>query len=181
MKEWDYKSELDWLLLDYPAHNGLLEFSKALNKFYKNTPPLWQDDDSWKGFSWISNDDYRQSVIAFRRIDDDGNELIVVCNFVPVQRENYKIGVPQEGSYTLVFDSDDVKYGGSGKSLKKVKTTDFEMHGFDQSVTLTLPPLSVQYYRYTPRKPRTKKETAEPVEAEVTTPKKRGRSKKSET
>ena len=181
MKEWDYKSELDWLLLDYPAHNGLLEFSKALNKFYKNTPPLWQDDDSWKGFSWISNDDYRQSVIAFRRIDDDGNELIVVCNFVPVQRENYKIGVPQEGSYTLVFDSDDVKYGGSGKSLKKVKTTDFEMHGFDQSVTLTLPPLSVQYYRYTPRKPRTKKETAEPIEAEVTTPKKRGRSKKSET
>ena len=179
MKEWDYKTELDWLLLDYPAHSTLLEFSKALNKFYAATPALWQNDDSWEGFSWISNDDYRQSVIAFRRIDDDGNEIIAVCNFVPVGRENYKIGVPCEGTYSLVFDSDDVKFGGSGTALKKVKTEEYTMHGFEQSVTLTLPPLSVQYYRYTPRKPRAAKApTAEKAPAEKK-PAKRGTSKKS--
>ena len=157
MKEWDFKTELDWLLLDYPAHRTLLEFSKALNRFYRETPALWENDDSWKGFSWISNDDYRQSVIAFRRIDDNEDEIIAVCNFVPVGREEYKIGVPYPGTYTLVFDSDATAFGGSGTALKKVESQEFGMHGFDQSIALTLPPLSVQYFRYTPKKPRAKK------------------------
>ncbi len=180
MKEWDYKSELDWMLLDYPAHDALLSFSKALNQFYINTPALWQNDDSWKGFSWISNDDYRQSVIAFRRMDDDGNELIAVCNFVPVKRENYRIGMPQAGTYTLVFDSDAEVYGGSGMAEKKLKTAEEPMHGFEQSAAFTLPPLSVQYYRYTPRKPRAKKTEAQPAPAPEEAPKKKcGRPKKS--
>ncbi len=161
MKEWDFKSELDWLLLDYPAHKTLLSFSKALNKFYRDTPALWENDDSWKGFSWISNDDYRQSVIAFRRIDDNGDEIIAVCNFVPVGREDYKIGVPYAGTYTLVFDSDAKEFGGSGSALKKVESQEFGMHGFDQSIALTLPPLSVQYLRFTPKKARAKKSAAD--------------------
>ncbi|MBR6760537.1 MAG: 1,4-alpha-glucan branching protein GlgB [Oscillospiraceae bacterium] len=154
MKEWDYKTELDWMLLQYPAHQQLLEFSKALNRFYLNTSALWQNDDSWGGFSWISNDDYRQSVIAFRRIDDSGNEIVAVCNFVPVQREEYRIGVPYAGTYRLVMDSDAAEFGGSGAALTSVRTKKLPMHGFDQSVALTLPPLSVQYYRCTPRKKR---------------------------
>ncbi len=157
MKEWDYQSELDWMLLDYPAHAQMLNFSKALNKFYRNTAPLWQNDDSWSGFSWISNDDYRQSVIAFRRMDDNGDEIVAVCNFVPVQRENYKIGVPYTGTYRLVMDSDAAEFGGSGVALASVKTQKESMHGFDQCVALTLPPLSVQYYHCKPRKTRTPK------------------------
>ena len=164
-REWNYKSELEWFMLDYPNHKLLLDFSKALNKFYRETPPLWENDDSWKGFSWISNDDYRQSVIAFRRIDDSGNEIIAVCNFVPVGREDYKIGVPYAGTYTLVFDSDAEAFGGSGTALKKVRSEEFPMHGFDQSIALTLPPLSVQYFRYTPPKSCAKK-TDEPAAAE---------------
>ncbi|MCR4759130.1 MAG: 1,4-alpha-glucan branching protein GlgB [Oscillospiraceae bacterium] len=160
-REWNYKSELEWFMLDYPNHKTLLEFSKALNKFYRENAPLWENDDSWKGFSWISNDDYRQSVIAFRRIDDSGNEIIAVCNFVPVGREHYRIGVPQAGTYTLVFDSDAAAFGGSGTALKKVKSEEEPMHGFDQSIALTLPPLSVQYFKLTPKKTRTKKSDPE--------------------
>ena len=106
MKEWDYKSQLDWNLMDFESHRDLLSFSEKLNKFYVENSPLWQDDDSWSGFSWISNDDYKQSVIAFRRIDDNGDEIIAVCNFVPVERHDYRIGVPFKGRYKLVFNSD---------------------------------------------------------------------------
>ncbi|MBQ8920658.1 MAG: 1,4-alpha-glucan branching protein GlgB [Oscillospiraceae bacterium] len=158
-REWDYKSQLEWFMLDYPNHSTLLEFSKALNKFYRENPPLWENDDSWKGFSWISNDDYRQSVIAFRRLDDSGNEIVAVCNFVPVRRDDYKIGVPYAGAYTLVFDTDAEAFGGSGAALKKVESDEFGMHGFDQSIALTLPPLSVQYYKFTPKKKRAAKKT----------------------
>ena len=159
-REWDYKNELEWFMLDYPNHSNLLGFSKALNKFYKENAPLWENDDSWKGFSWISNDDYRQSVIAFRRIDDSGEEIIAVCNFVPVKRENYKIGVPYTGTYTLVFDTDAKEFGGSGEALKKVESEEFGMHGFDQSIALTLPPLSVQYFKLVPKKKHAKTEPA---------------------
>ncbi len=167
MKEWNYQSELDWMLLQYPAHQKLHAFSKALNRFYLEHPALWRNDDSWKGFSWISNDDYRQSVISFRRIGEEGEELYVVCNFVPVQRENYRIGVPYEGTYTLVFDSDAVEFGGSGVALKKVKAEEEPMHGFDLSISLTLPPLSVQYFRCTPKRSKAKTSTAKQSDAKA--------------
>ncbi|MCQ2416560.1 MAG: 1,4-alpha-glucan branching protein GlgB [Oscillospiraceae bacterium] len=156
-REWNYKEELEWFVLDTPEHKQVHEFAKTLNKLYLDTPAFWENDDSWKGFSWISNDDYRQSVIAFRRIDDSGNEIIAVCNFVPVAREHYKIGVPYEGTYSLVLDSDAKEFGGSGMALKQVKSEEFGMHGLEQSVELTLPPLSVQYYKLTPKKTRAKK------------------------
>ena len=163
-REWDYQSQLEWFMLDYPNHSDLLNFSKALNRFYLENAPLWQNDDSWKGFSWISNDDYRQSVIAFRRIADDGEEIVAVCNFVPVRRENYRIGVPFKGTYQLVFDSDAKEFGGSGTVPKSVQAEEYGMHGFDQSVVLTLPPLSVQYYKL--KKKNTRKKDAESVTAE---------------
>ena len=153
--EWNYETQLDWELLELPEHKRMEQFSQDLNRFYLEHSPLWQDDYSWQGFSWISHDDYQQSVIAFRRIDDAGKEIIAVCNFCPVQRNDYKIGVPKEGSYALAFNTDDKKYGGSGITESKFRTLPISMHGFEQCVSLTLAPLSVIYLTFTPPKKRT--------------------------
>ena len=158
VKEWNYKTELDWGLLETDQHKQMQDFVSKLNKFYLENSSLWQNDDSWNGFSWISHDDYKQSVIAFRRIDDSGNEIIAVCNFVPVQREDYKIGVPFEGIYNQVFSSDGKEFGGSGVINSKIKTIDEPMHGYDQSISLTIPPSSVLYFKGTPKKVKAKKE-----------------------
>lgn len=157
MKEWDFKTQLDWNLMEFDAHKQMLKFSEKLNKFYVENPPLWENDDSWNGFSWISNDDYKQSVIAFRRFDDNGDEIIAVCNFVPVERKDYKIGVPQKGRYKLVFNTDALEFGGTGVTEKSFKTTHYAMHGFDESISMTLAPLSVIYLKFAPVKKRTPK------------------------
>lgn len=144
--EWNYEQELDWLLLEYPQHQKMQDFFKAINHFYLETPALWQIDFSWEGFSWISNDDYNQSVISFRRIDKSGNEIITVCNFLPVLREEYKIGVPFDGIYSELFTSDAQQFGGNGISNgDSISTLSQPMHGYEQSVSLTLPPMSVLF------------------------------------
>jgi 1,4-alpha-glucan branching enzyme len=148
--EWDFKKGLDWLLLDYDMHKKLQKYFKDINHFYKDTPAMWQVDHSWEGFSWISADDNDNSVIAFRRIDEKGKELIAVCNFTPVERENYRIGVPQKGNYKIVFNSDDEIYGGEGRGQKdKIKAEKTAMHGFEQSLSLDLPPMSTIYLKKT--------------------------------
>lgn len=148
--EWNYKQGLDWLLLDYDAHKQLQTYFKELNHFYKANAPLWQVDHSWEGFSWISADDSDNSVISFRRIDAKGKEIIAVCNFTPVARENYKIGVPAKGNYKIVFNSDDQKYGGTGKTQpEKIKWQKEGMHGFEQCISLDLPPMSTIYLQKT--------------------------------
>lgn len=149
--EWNFEKQLDWDCLKDEGHKNLELFTQSLNKFYIENAPMWQNDDSWQGFSWISNDDYKQSVIAFRRFDDKGKEIIVVCNFVPVERIDYKIGVPYEGEYELVFNSDDVRFGGSGMTAKKMKSQSYMMHGFDDSISLDLAPLSVIYLKPIPK------------------------------
>ena len=165
MSEWNYKAQLDWNLLNFDAHKTMQKFSEKLNKFYMDNPPLWQDDDSWNGFGWISNDDYKQSIISFRRIDDNDEEIIAVCNFVPVERQNYRIGVPYKGRYKLVFNTDAVEFGGSGITEKTFKTDSVPMHGNDNSITMTLAPLSVIYLRYVPVKKRESKPKQEIVTA----------------
>jgi len=152
--EWNYQTQLDWNLLSDDMHAQMLLFTEKLNKFYLENSPLWQNDDSWTGFNWISNDDYKQSVIAFRRIDDNGDEIIAVCNFVPVERTDYKIGVPKKGRYKLIFNSDAIEFGGSGITQKSYTSKHYSMHGFDDSISLTLAPLSVIYLKHTPVKPR---------------------------
>ncbi|MBQ9414817.1 MAG: 1,4-alpha-glucan branching protein GlgB [Clostridia bacterium] len=144
-KEWDFQTELDWLLLEYDAHRQFHGFTKALNHFYLEQSPLWENDFSWEGFSWIAHDDYTQSIIVFRRIDRQGNELVVLCNFNPVKREHYRIGVPEADAYREVFTTDDEAFGGSGVKNGLVKTDKEPMHGFDRSIELTVPPLSVIY------------------------------------
>ncbi len=157
-KEWDYQSGLDWLLLDYEQHRMTQHYVKMLNHFYKDNKPLWADDFTWEGFQWIAADDNQNSVVAFRRIDPKGEELVVVCNFTPVQRNEYRIGMPKAGWYSLVFNSDAKEYGGFGVPVKGFRTKKEGMHGLENSAALTLPPLSVQVYKLkTPAKPRNKK------------------------
>ena len=152
--EWDYKKELDWILLQYPAHQKLHHFFKEMNRFYLEMPPLWEVDYSWEGFNWISNDDYSQSVIAFRRIGKDGKEIIAVCNFVPVERENYKIGVPVPGIYTEIFNTDSVEFGGNGiTNGDTIRSEKEPMHNCDESISLHLPPLSVIFLRCRRKRP----------------------------
>ena len=162
-KEWDYESGLDWLLLDYDSHRMLQHYSKTLNHFYLETPALWENDFSWDGFSWIAHDDYSQSVIAFRRMDNHGHEIIAVCNFTPVKREQYRIGVPAHGVYSEVFNSDAAEFGGSGVINGTVESELTPMHGFAQSVSLTLPPLSVLYFKLKRSKALPKPRTARKV------------------
>ena len=146
--EWNYEQELDWPLLDKPQHQMLHQFFKDLNHFYLDTPSLWEIDFSWEGFSWISNDDYTQSVIAFRRIDKAGNEVIIVCNFLQAERDNYAIGVPFEGTYAEIFSSDSAVYGGSGiTNGSDIHSAKKPMHGCEQSIHLTLPPMSVIFLK----------------------------------
>lgn len=148
--EWNYEKGLDWLLLDYPKHRALQNYFKKINEFYKVNPAFWQIDYSWEGFSWISSDDKDNSVIAFRRIDEKGKEIIVVCNFTNVERCDYRIGIPKKGAYKIVFNSDDVDFGGEGKGNKgKLKTESINMHGFEQSISLDLPPMSAIYIKKT--------------------------------
>ncbi|MGN0556560.1 MAG: alpha amylase C-terminal domain-containing protein, partial [Acutalibacteraceae bacterium] len=143
----------DWLLLDYDAHRQMKDYVRDLNRFYKKHPPFWQIDFSWEGFSWIASDDNEQSIIAFRRIDDEGKEVIAVCNFAPVDRTDYRIGVPEAGEYKLIFNSDDEKYGGRGVAVKKkARTADRPMHGYAQSIALNIPGLSTLYLEQTAAK-----------------------------
>ena len=163
--EWDEKKPLDWMLLSYDKHRQLQDYVKDLNHLYRDTPALWQVDYSWEGFQWIVPDDSKQSVIAFLRRDAAGKMLLVVCNFNPVLRQGYQMGVPNPGSYKEILNSDDKKYGGSGVTNGTVKAEKGEMHGFEQHISLTLPPLSTVYFQVpAARKPRAKK-TAEAADA----------------
>ena len=146
--EWDYKKQLDWLLLDYEQHRKMKEFTKQLNKFYLDSSPFWEIDYSWEGFDWISNDDNSQSIIAFRRINKAGEEIIAVCNFVPVGRTEYRIGVESLGSYRRIFTTDDIKFGGNTPPRRAgYKAEKMPMHGKDYSIAIDIPPMSVSFFK----------------------------------
>ena len=135
------------MLLGYDKHTELQTYVKTLNAFYKEHPAFWQVDYSWEGFQWIVPDDSQQSVIAFLRKDTSGKQILVVCNFNPVLREGYTLGAPVAGSYKEILNSDDAEFGGSGAVHNKaVRTHKKPMHGFEQSITITLPPMSTLYF-----------------------------------
>ena len=138
-KDWAYEEGLDWLLLDFDKHKKLQQFSKELNHFYKAHPELWEIDYSWEGFSWISSDDNRNSTIAFRRMSKEGKEIIGIFNFTPVEHEEYRIGIPEKGTYKVIFDSNLKKYGGGKARLSGTyKSAKKPMHGFEQSIRIKL-------------------------------------------
>ncbi len=147
--EWDYKKALDWHLLEYPRHMELSRFVRDLNRFYLQDQALWQLDTCQDGFSWIAHDDAAQNIIAFRRIARDGSEVIVVCNFAPVVREKYRIGVPKPGVYHEVLNSDAQDYGGWGHANSPANSTNVPMHGYQQSFVMTVPPLAAVFMKLT--------------------------------
>ena len=146
-KEWNYKTGLDWDILQFEEHRRYSEFVKALNVFYKENSPLWEIDYDWSGFSWISNDDYKNSIIVFRRINSKGDELIAVCNFLPQEQEVYSFGVPYYADYKEVFSTDDKKFGGSGLANRTFKAKCEAMHGLDYSITMKIPAMSAIFLK----------------------------------
>ncbi|MBQ1390057.1 MAG: 1,4-alpha-glucan branching protein GlgB [Clostridia bacterium] len=146
--EWNYESQLTWEVLDYDRHRQLKQFFKEMNILYKETPPLYEIDSSWEGFQWICHSDYKQSVLVFRRIALNGDEIICICNFQPMLRENYIIGVPYPGTYEEFFSTDKEEYGGSGfTNGSKIKSVNESCHGLEDSISVVLPPMSALYLR----------------------------------
>ena len=144
--EWNYKQGLDWLLLDYDKHRQLQGFTRELNNFYNEHSELWEIDYSWEGFQWISSEDNCNSVIAFRRINSKGEEIIAVFNWTPNNFSSYKIGVPEKGTYKVLLDTSLAKYGGD-KSRKDnaYKTKSQPIHGYGQNIDLKLHGLSALF------------------------------------
>ena len=114
-REWDYENELEWFMLSYPRHAEMQRYLRRLNHLYLNSPELWRIDDGWDGFSWLEADRARDNVVAYRRLDGRGGELIVVINFSPVDRPDYPIMPPRHGKYRILLDSDRYEFGGGEK------------------------------------------------------------------
>ncbi|SDN25176.1 1,4-alpha-glucan branching protein GlgB [Acetanaerobacterium elongatum] len=147
--EWDFQKGLDWLLLDFQPHRKLQHYVKTLNHYYLQTPALWQNDDSPEGFAWVAGDDTQHSMIIFRRKGEAaGEELLIVCNFTPVRRSGYRVGLPYKGRWRVVFNTDDTEYGGTGCTVLTQYTAEKQpWHGFAQSAELDIPPSSILYLR----------------------------------
>ncbi len=113
-REWDYQNELEWFMLDYDMHSKLQKYSAALNRFYLENRELWELDFSWNGFEWIYPDMNELNIIAFRRMDKKGGELVALFNFAPVERKDFVVEPLSHVRYVEVFNSDRVEFGGSG-------------------------------------------------------------------
>lgn len=174
--EWSEARSLDWQILSYDAHRQMKDYVKALNMTYLSNKQFWENDVDWQGFAWISHDDNRNNIIAFRRIAADGSDMICVANFAPVYHESYRIGVPYPGTYEEIFSSDGVEFGGSGTHNGKVRSkavasvmektmneagelVEPMLHGYSDLIDLKIAPLSVIYLKGKPRVARRAKAT----------------------
>jgi 1,4-alpha-glucan branching enzyme len=142
-REWNHEASLEWHLLDDPAHAGLFAFVEAMGALYREHPCFWRRDHEPAGFAWIDVADREQSVVSYVRRDGE-DHAVIVLNLTPVPRAGYRIGAPAGGAYRIALSSDDAGFGGSGFAVTdSVLTEDMPYHGFEQSMLLTLPPLSV--------------------------------------
>ncbi len=150
LHEWSEKTELEWYLLDNPSHKSMQTFVKELLHIYKKYPAMYELDHEWNGFEWINANDADRSIFSFIRKSKDGkNCLLFVCNFTPVARDDYRVGVPVNKSYRLIFHSDDEKFQAEGTkrplSYKAVKS---ECDGRDYSISYPLPGYGVAIFRF---------------------------------
>ena len=149
--EWNFEGSLDWHLLQYPFHVGIKKLITDLNHLYKKQPALYEKQFSQEGFEWINYSDHQNAVISFiRKGNNQKEDVVVVCNFTEVIRQNYRIGQPRKGKLTEIFNSDATIYGGSGvANSKKITIEAVPYDGRDYSVELTLAPLSVSVFKIT--------------------------------
>jgi 1,4-alpha-glucan branching enzyme len=142
---WDVEAALDWNAVEDERHAGQLAWTQDLAGAYRDLPALHRGDGEVEGFRWVDASDHAQSVVAFLRQADGDDDALVVCNFTPVVRHGYRIGVPSGGAWRTVLDSDARRYGGSGAADdQEVVAEDVPMHGADRSIALTLPPLAIR-------------------------------------
>ncbi len=141
-REWNENAELDWYLMERPQHGGMRALVSELNRIYKEIPALYEVEFTDNGFEWIDCHDASQSILSYQRKARDGSFVVVILNFTPIPRENYRIGVPAEGSYREVFNSDSSYYGGSNLGNSGlVQSEPQTWMGLPKSIKLTLPPL----------------------------------------
>ena len=150
-REWTHEGALEWWVLQYPEHAGVQRWVADLNKLYREEPALHQVDFDAAGFEWIDCHDAEKSVLSFLRRPRAGPPVLAVCNFTPVPRENYIIGVPQSGYWRELLNSDAMHYGGSGiGNLGGAEAAPAPAHGRFHSLSLTLPPLSAIFLKPEP-------------------------------
>ena len=140
--EWDHDQSLDWHLLDYDVHRGVQSLVRDLNALYRRTPALYEVDFDAGGFEWIDWNDADGSVLSWIRRDKSGGYVICITNFTPVIRYDYQLGVPEQGLFTEIMNTDSKIYAGSGISNHELATSDEPSHGRPHSIKVTLPPLA---------------------------------------
>jgi 1,4-alpha-glucan branching enzyme len=144
-REWQHDESLEWHVLQYPLHAGVRQWLRDLNTFYKQTPALFQKDFTYEGFEWIDCNDWEASTLSWIRKGNSPDDIVVIiCNFTPVPRDNYRIGVPRGGAWRERLNSDAREYGGGGiGNFGLVEAAPLPAHGRHHSLTLRLPPLAV--------------------------------------
>jgi len=140
--EWNHDAQLPWDLLDDPRHRGVQQWVRDLNRVYVAESALHARDDDPEGFQWLVGNDADTSVLAWLRLANDALAVLVVSNFTPQPRHEYRVGVPQAGAWDVVLNSDASVYGGSGVGQSRVDAEPLPAHGQPCSLSLTLPPLA---------------------------------------
>ncbi len=146
-REWAFEEGLEFFMMKYPKHAALYEYVKFLNATYKDNSPLYEIEDSWDGFEWISADERNNSVASFLRRDRSGNTIAVILNFSGLDFPKYRLGLPQ-GEYEMILNSDALRFGGNGAVRKKIyKTAKKQSHGKENSILMKLPKLTCIYLK----------------------------------
>ncbi|WP_025740469.1 1,4-alpha-glucan branching protein GlgB [Aquimarina pacifica] len=150
--EWDFQKSLDWHLLQYDYHKGIKNLITDLNILYKKNTALYEQQFSASGFEWITHDDHENSVVSYiRKGNNKEDVLIIVCNFTPIPRTDYQIGVPKEGKLVEIFNSDAQKYGGSNiTNPDAIAIEKVDWNYRQQSTKITIPPLGTVVFKITP-------------------------------
>ena len=148
--EWNFEGSLDWHLLNYDVHKGAQTLVRDLNKLYKTEPALFEKQFSHEGFEWIDHSDHQNSVMSYiRKGNNEKDNLLIILNYTPIPREEYRIGLPKKGTLIEVFNSDATKYNGTGNYItEKLSSNDKEWNGRENSIAINLPPLGMLAFKY---------------------------------
>lgn len=146
--EWDEWKELDWFLLDYDAHRKMQEYVTDLNKFYKKNSEFFELDTVPEGFEWVEHDNVDESILMFERINKEGEKMICIFNFTPVERLSYPVGVDKEGIYRTLLSSDRARYGGNTARVKTYRTKKEKFHGRDFGLRVDIAPLGAMFIKF---------------------------------